>query len=185
MIELDNIELILRFLSFPDPDCYYYLQILQREGRTRQVYSTLITKDRPINIEEVKYLCREFTGRAYISLCPRSLKKFTLELSKAVIERVVNETYVTSTLRLPDSIALKSGTIVSGGTLWMFDIDDPKLKEPTLNKCEECGIVVKLIVPSFQGYHIIVEPFNPTNFDQECLAILKRDANTMIFGCKS
>lgn len=196
MIELDNTELILDLLKFPNNDTYYYLQILQREGEPKvQRYSTLVTKERGINIEEIKYLCRLFTGRAYISIIPRSLKKLTLELLSRVTERVKNECYVPSIYGISKSVAISPKTIVSKSSLWLFDVDCPDFKDPILKKCEDLGIEVKTVIPSFQGYHIIVKPFNPkilseTNseviyLENDVTFSIKRDVNTMIFGVKS
>ena len=185
MIELDNTQLILDYLIFPDKDTYYYLQVLQRDGGTkpRQRYSTLITQDRQIDLEEIKYLCRLFTARAYISVIPRSLKKFTNELSMAVIERVATGSYVPSTLKLPSSVALSPKTIKSGSSLWMFDCDNEASTGLVLKWCKGAGVDVVLEVPSFQGCHIIVKPFNP----KKCVltSMIKKESNTMIFGCKS
>jgi len=182
---LDNFDLILDFLEFPNEDTFYYLQILQREGKFkhRQRYSTLLSRDKKLDIDEIKYLCRIFTARAYISVIPRSLRKFTLELSKEVIDRVAHNAFITSTLRLPDSVALSQQTICSKSSLWMFDVDDPNLKDIILEECIKSGIEVKLIVPSFSGCHIIVKPFNPKDFKYSSL--IKKESNTIIFGYKS
>lgn len=196
MIELDNTKLILDRLKFPDNDTYYYLQILQREGEPKvQRYSTLVTKEKGIDIEEIKHLCRFFIGRAYISIIPRSLKKFTLELLNRVTERVKNECYVPSIFGISNSVAVSPKTIISKGSLWLFDVDCPDFKDPILKKCEDLGIEVDSVIPSFQGYHIIVKPFNPKilsetgseviYLENDVTFSIKKEANTMIFGIKS
>lgn len=180
MIKIDNFKLIKDFLVFPESDTYFYLQVLQRrKGMTKQRYSNLIV-NRDFDEDIIEYYCKMFTARAYISVIPRSLKKFTVELSKAVLNRVFNESYVTSTFRLPDSIALSKKTVISGYNLWMFDIDDPDMKDIVLEECKLCKIDVKVVIPSFKGYHIIVKPFNPTGFKYESL--IKKESNTLLFG---
>ena len=181
---INNIDTIFDFISFPDADTYYYLQILQRNIiKPKQRYSLLLSLQTGVDFEEIKHLCEIFNARAYISIIPRSLKKFTLELSKAIVERVANNAFVSSNLRLPDSIALSPKTIQSGASLWMLDVDNPEMKDEILHYLYLKDIEVKLILPTFKGYHIIVEPFNPVDFRYESL--LKKDSNTILFGYSS
>lgn len=181
---IDNIDTILNFISFPDADTYYYLQILQRDTvKPKQRYSSLLSLQKGIDFKEIKSLCKIFNARAYISIIPRSLKKFTLELNKAIVERVSNNAFVPSNLRLPDSIALSPKTIQSGASLWMLDVDYPEMKDQILDYLHLKDIEVKLILPTFKGYHIIVRPFNPVDFKYESL--LKKNSNTILFGYSS
>ena len=195
MIELDNIELIKPLLVFPDQDTYYFIQVLERKDEyTQQRYSAPITSLKGLDriLPNIKDLCQKFEARAYISLIPRSLKKFTEELGIAVLGRIRNGNYVLSNFHLCDSIALHPGTTKKNGSLWLFDVDAKDQKEPVLEWCKKSGICIKAIVPSFSGYHFLVQPFNPRPLSIPKTMIakienniefgIKKDTNTILYG---
>jgi hypothetical protein len=194
VIELDNIELIKGILNFPDKDTYYYLQVLERKKEyTRQRYSSPITSFQTLEklLPNVKDICQKFEARAYISLLPRSIEKYTKELSIAVIERIKHGNYVSSNFRLTDSVALHPETIKKGGNLWLFDVDSKDYLETVKDWCNTNNIIIKTIIPTFSGYHFIVQPFNPSSLGIPGTMIvrvndikfdIKKDSNTIIYG---
>ena len=195
VIELDNIELIKPLLVFPDQDTYYFIQVLERKDEyTKQRYSAPITSKEGLErvTPNIKDLCQKFEARAYISLIPRSLRKFTEELGSAVLERIRNRNFVQSNFRLCDSIALHPGTTKKNGSLWLFDVDSKDQKERVKLWCEKSGICIKAVIPSFSGYHFLVQPFNPNPLGITKTMIariedniefgIKKDTNTILYG---
>lgn len=191
MTEIDNISKVLPLLDF-DPDTYYYVQVLERKkGYTKQRYSELLIDPERL-ICSIKEVCLKFEARAYISVIPRSLKKFTVELGYEISKRIKNNVYQPSNFHVSDSVALSPNTVKKGGNVWLFDIDNPEYRNPVENWCKKGGINVKAIIPTFQGYHFLVSPFNPSLFGiGSNLKIrieggiefdMKKDSNTLFYG---
>ena len=195
MQEIDNILSLAPLLLFPDSDTYYYVQVLERKTEyTKQRYSNIIVSQKNLEqaIPGIKDICQKFVARAYISIIPRSLKKFTLELGCEVLKRLSNNVYQASNFRLPDSVALSPKTTKSKGSTWLFDIDNPEHKDPVESWCKKSGICIKAVVQTFHGYHFLVQPFNPTPLgitDSMIVKLgdgvefgIKKDANTILYG---
>ena len=196
MQEIDNISLLAPLLNFPDNDTFYYVQVLERKsGFTKQRYSSAI-----VNLEKsipgIKEVCLKFGARAYISVIPRSLKKFTVELGCEILKRMSNNVYQPSNFHLPDSVVLSPKVAKPKGSTWLFDIDNPDFKEEVEDWCKGNGIIIKAEVPTFHGYHFLVQPFNPValNINVNTMKVellenikfdIKRDANTILYGIES
>lgn len=192
---IDNTDLILPLLDFSDKDTYYFAQVLKRGNNVSgpaQRWSGIITKDRLVqDLGLAEEIADKWDARVYISLIPRSLKKFTIEVCSTYLERIKTESWSGANYRIPRSVALKPETEKRG--LWLFDIDNPEFKEPIEDWVKKENIKLVAEIPTFHGYHFIVNPFNPRKytdspdlevelFDGELYFGIKKDCNTILYG---
>jgi len=175
----DNIEDIKDLLVFGE-DTYYTLMILQRRKdsgnedmteESKRIYLKFIsTPDSLGHLEnEIRTICNSLNARAYIDLNPRSYKKFTYELGKALLFRAYQQNYY-QVHRLQYKIATSEETISTRklltGRRWMFDVDGVEYPEKDL-------IIPEKILKTPSGYHVIVSSFNykakGLSFEKECM----------------
>ncbi len=192
---INNIELILPLLNFPNPDTYYFAQVLKRGDTGKspaQKWTGLITKDRlrqDLGLSES--IADKWDARVYISLIPRSLKKFTIEACSTYLERIKTENWNAANYRIPSSVAFRPETETK--RLWLFDIDNPEFKEPIEDWAKKEGINIIAEIPTFHGYHFIVPPFNSGKYtsdpdldvelyDGELYFGIKKTCNTILYG---
>lgn len=208
---IDNKERIKNIISFDNEgDIFYYAQIIKRrkenpglEKGEVKLGSMFITSR-----EKLEDYWKLMTPRAkvenariYVSLCPRSLRKFTALCLMEYSKRVLNNSY-TNSWKIPDSVALSKNTIrtkgvVNGGSFWIVDIDSRN--EQYKNEIaefirEHVNIVEILDTPN--GYHLVIKPFNYRNMDKYlvskklenyvlpggCEFSLKREGNTILYA---
>lgn len=213
---VDNLVYIKQLLKFEEGtgDTYYYLQVIKRRkdnpGMTKseiKLGSGFITSLEKLDtlFEVYKERADLENGRIYISLAPRSLKRFTGLCLMEYGKRVANESYQSS-WRIPDQVALMKETIKTKGVgdvnfkgRWIVDIDypDPDYK----NKVYQflygyTKIQTVLLTP--RGYHIVVDPFNYRKLDIEGYRVsksrddyqfngsyqftLRREGNTILYA---
>ncbi len=175
----DNIRDVKDLLVFGE-DTYYTLIILQRRkdpgneymaDETKKIYQRFITKPDSLDYleNEIKTICNSLNARAYIDLNPRSYRKFTYELGKALSFRAYIQDYH-QVHRLQYKVATSEETISTKGLLpgrrWMFDVDGVEYPEESL-------VTPEKILKTPAGYHVIVPSFNykalGLSFEKECM----------------
>lgn len=171
---LDNIEKVLNLLTFR-PDLFYYIQVIARKKensdlqRDTQLISKCISTLEEFNafVPVIKSLCESFNARCYISLCPRSIEKYTKEINLKTSERIFNNAYSSRIFRYPDSIAQSKNNIQWKGvfpfSLCMLDVDyTDKISLDSLDSfLRKGGIKVIDILPSLNGRHYLCRNFYP------------------------
>lgn len=165
---INNFELIKSFLTFEeDKSTFYYLQVLQRKKdnpgmswQTKQRYFKFVRSLEELEeyVKEATVISNYWNARTYISLTPRSLEKLSLEALVELSSRIKNKDY-TSNFRIFEKLALLPECTKKEWKLWMIDYDNLDLSRI----CEflgSRGIQIKARIPTPQGYHIVVRPFN-------------------------
>ena len=186
---IDNKEQIKDLLLFKnDGDTYYYLQLIKRrkdnpgmKKSEMKLGSGFIT-----SLEKFEDLYEIFKERAniencriYISLAPRSLKKFTGLCLIEYGKRIANESYQSS-WRIPDQVALMKETIktkdLGCSGRWVIDIDSPE-QEYKMELYDFISSYTKVLKVLFTpgGYHLIIEPFNYRKLDPYRVSISRDD----------
>lgn len=173
-MQIDNFDKIQPLLEFGQ-DTYYFVQIIKRrkdlgnenlEISERKIWQKFI--DKPDVLEklkqEIQELCTIYNARAYIELNPRSLERWSIEMTKKLLDRISLHDF-TSVQRLPNKVALSEETIKTRGLLidrrrWMLDVDEKTSIPAALNWIQEKGIRKVAEVPTISGSHIIIESFN-------------------------
>lgn len=173
-MKIDNFAKIQPLLEF-GKDTYYFVQIIKRrkdqgnenlEIPERKIWQKFI--DKPNLLEDLKQeiqeLCTIYNARAYIELNPRSLERWSIELTRRLLDRISLHDF-TSVQRLPNKIALSEDTIKTRGLLidrrrWMLDVDEPTSIPIAEKWIEEMGIREVANIPTLSGAHLIIESFN-------------------------
>lgn len=170
---LDNIEIIRRLLKFKE-GVFYFIQVIQRrkdnpelEKTDMKRYQCFITSetDLDIHLNRIKKVCNDFNARAYISLIPRSLEKLGKQCLLEYAKRVNSSDY-SRIWDIPNRLALSEETRMSGvlpKPFRMLDLDDSDLNSLNLliESLEALGLIVVETIPTLNGYHVLVEAFNP------------------------
>jgi hypothetical protein len=175
VMKIDNFSVVQPLLEF-GKDTYYFVQIIKRrkdEGNEGMGVSELCLWqrfiDRPETLDrmkqEIQELCTIYNARAYIELNPRSLERWSIELTRKLLDRISLHDF-TSVQRLPNKVALSEETIKTRGLKgidrrrWMLDIDE-KTTIPIADRwITEQGIRKVATIPTLSGAHIIIESFN-------------------------
>jgi hypothetical protein len=174
-MKIDNFSIVQPLLEF-GKDTYYFVQIIKRrkdEGNEGIGVPELCLWqrfiDRPETLDrmkqEIQELCTIYNARAYIELNPRSLEKWSIELTRKLLDRISLHDF-TSVQRLPNKVALSEETIKTRGLKvvdrrrWLLDIDE-KTTIPIADRwITEQGIRKVATIPTLSGAHIIIESFN-------------------------
>jgi len=173
---MKNLKIISDYLTFPDKDHFYFMQIIMR----KKEHPTFTKSNKVIKVyyvnsleylnnisDEVRFLCDLYVARAYIHLNKRSYKKCAMMMLKNITDHILSEDY---------EYIKKSYTTVCGqysddkDKTWVIDIDyinHPPLHEieDAINSCQPHGDdKIKLRVPTKNGIHLITKPFNLQEF---------------------
>ena len=172
MMIVDNYDIIKRFLKFEE-GIYYFVQVIQRRRENPDLPKNeiqrgywYITSEKELDIhkEKIVLLCSIYNARAYISLIPRSLEKFSKLCIIEFGKRVYNKTY-NNIFSLPQKVALSDETRVTKlypKPFWLIDIDTlSDLDEIKLFILQKTEINILDVIPTVRGAHLVVECFNP------------------------
>lgn len=176
---VNNTEVIRSLLHFRSEDDFYFLQIIQRKkdhgngkvngtnnnSRLIKAYYIKSLEHFDFILPEVTELCKLFEARAGINLNRRSFKKMQLRHMQKVLEQMINGDYNKSH---------KAYNTVCGSynddsdKMWILDIDDKNFDSKELldhiKLCQPYGDKFIKEIPSKNGYHLIVKPFNTQEF---------------------
>ena len=205
MGKVDNFDLIKDYLLFKEDlgqgyadDCFYMVQIMTRTkdtGEKPKHIRTMFVESREYLMSHkdmIVKLCEMFNARAYISVNPSSYKKCAIKMFKELAEIVENGNYK-GILSLPETLAGKYSADF-GCKLWIVDLDGAK----TLDECQP--YIDFLIgefndgkagsswnweikpVPTVNGYHLLVSPFDVRDFKKKWPDIeIHKDNPTVLY----
>ena len=173
-MRIDNFAKVQPLLDF-GKDTYYFVQIIKRrkdqgnEGMSLSelcVWQRLIDKPETLDLykQEIQELCTIYNARAYIELNPRSLERWSIELTRKLLDRISLHDFQ-SVHRLPSKVALSEETIKTRGLLidrrrWMLDVDEPTTIPIADRWITENEVRKIATIPTLSGAHIIIESFN-------------------------
>ena len=198
---INNFDLIKSFLKFDDPDLFYFVQLIRRrkENQKMETHSKLIESYYIYSLDQFEKceqemidLCNATQARAYIRLNRRGDKKIAMQMLKRLADMIVSEQY--NIRRLYDSIAGEFH--VEPNKTWLIDVDNPPLKyADDLIDSMVCAISiipiqdivstehVLLTVPTKNGCHLIVKPFDLREFKSKYPNIDIHKDNPTILYC--
>lgn len=170
---IDNFSKIQSLLEFGH-DTYYFVQIIKRrkdqgneglEVPERKLWQKFI--DKPDLLEklksEIQELCKIYNARAYIELNPRSLERWSIELSRKLLDRISLHEF-RSVQRLPNKVALSDEIIKTRGLTigrrWLLDVDNKTSIPVVMEWIQENGIRKEEEIPTPSGEHVIINSFN-------------------------
>lgn len=176
---IDVLGQIKPLLSFRSEDDFYYLQIIQRKKENPDIGSnSRIIKNYYIHnvgylekkYKEIKILCDTFNARAMLRLNRRSFKSVAFKTLQNVSNYVVSENYLYT--RKSYDKACGDGNSETNKT-WIIDIDreidDLFLDEITkiINNSSPQGDKFIILLPTLNGFHLVVKPFDSRFFKEK------------------
>ena len=183
---INNLELITPLLPKDNPEVFCHMQIVRRakdhkdekvkEGAIK-TYFIRNKKQLEELMPEIILLCEHYGARAYINVSPKSFEK----LQKSMLLKLASlvcESNIQNPRRTLNSVA---GALISKNPVWIVDIDNVEIQEsvlewfdkyfkldvtlPFYNTREE--VYLSGIIPTKQGYHLLVRPFNLKEFSDK------------------
>lgn len=176
---IDNFELIKRLFYFNKANnMFMHCQIVQRakdhkgnkvkEGAIKTYFirsSEHLEKLR----EEIIHLCNHYKARAYINTAGKDFST----LQSLMLMKLASDVHL-GNIRNPQKVLNSAaGELKSRRPRWVIDIDDISLSEPVLKWLDDYFLVTEASVlgdreaiylearvPTVQGEHLIVPPFN-------------------------
>jgi hypothetical protein len=173
---------IQRLLNFDDKDKFYHLQILKRKKEHPHLGSnSYVVKTYYISSQEyldnkwpeVIQLCEYHNARAYINLNRRSYEKIAFHLLRKVADQIMNKDFQ-SARKAYESVC--GAYADEPNKTWIIDVDkgdEGKLEfiefldevSSTIQNLRPYDEVrVKAVIPTKNGCHLIVSPFNLSDF---------------------
>ena len=199
---INNLELIAPLVSSYNPELFYHMQIVCRakdhkdEKVKEGAIKTYFIRDekhlRKI-MPEVILLCEHYGARAYINISPKSFEKLQ-KLMLVKLASLVCEGNIQNPRKTLNSTA---GALTSKNSVWIVDIDNVEIQEPVLewfdkyfkldvtlpfyNTREE--VYLSGIIPTKQGYHLLVRPFNLKEFSDKFtnIDVHKNSMGTLLY----
>ena len=179
MEPVDNFKQIRNLLEFRSEDDFYFLQVLQRKKDHNQTVNGTNNNSRLIKAyyinsfdyydfieDEVKNMCDVYQARACINLNRRSYYRTAFHTLKKVSDQIMNG-YYSNVRKAYDSCAGKYSN--ESNKKWIIDIDHVgrDVNDMILFAERQCmpeGDKFIANVPSKNGFHIIMRPFDIQKF---------------------
>lgn len=209
---INNMELILPYFYFNEGnDMFMHCQIMQRakdhkEEKVREgAIKTYFIRSRE-HLErvmpEIMLLCEHYGARAYINLAAKDFDK----LQKLMLVKLASDIHLGNIRNPRKCLNSAAGELKSRVPKWIIDIDDMSLKEPVLNwlyeefKNERMDLLGAPMkdepfrkthlhgeIPTVQGCHLIVNPFNLKKFSEVFpdIDVHKNSMGTLLYYPKS
>lgn len=182
---INNIELIKPLLNFSEDGDFYMLYILKRKKdqitdkenhqsvRTIKTYSIESIEYLEKRYDEIVQLSEIFKARVYIHVQKQNHKDVSLEMMMALAQRIRDGQH--KQINLFDSVV---GQIKTKEKRWIIDLDT--LDNSALLKTmyiinsvkpyKDDPKVIK-VIPTKNGYHLITERFDVTEFQKYFLGV--------------
>lgn len=195
-MKIDNFELIKRFFYFNEANnMFFFLQIVRRakdhkgeEKKTKEkaIKTYIVTSREYLDSikDEVILLCEHYGARAYINVAGKDFDKIQKEMLCRLAKYNLDNTVV-NPFRLTKRII---GETKSRCPRYLIDIDDiPSQEKPVLDWLAKyfSGKEYYLIgtVPTAQGEHFIVEPFDVDSFNKDFpnIDVHKNSMGTLLY----
>ncbi len=205
MVKVDNFDLISNNFLFKEDLCdeiagdrFYMVQIMTRTkdtGEKPRNIRTFFVESREYLMSHkdiIVKLCEMFNARAYIAVNPSSYKRCAIKMFKELADIVENENYK-AIFSLPETCAGKYN-VDGGDKRWIIDLDGIKtleeakpfiefiLNEYNEGKGKASGEV--LLVPTVNGSHLLVTPFDVREFKKKWpeIEIHKNNPTLLYYG---
>lgn len=175
-MEINNFKLIETYMDFKNKGDFYFLQIVKRKAenpdmpKTQRTIKNFFIQSKEYywkHEEEIKELCINNKARAYFRLNVRNLEKIALQTLSKIASNIASKNY-----DIYNSFEQACGLHHSDtDKKWIIDIDGDillvNLIKPEIEKLlKESNGVIKGLVKTPNGYHIISNPFNLQKFKQ-------------------
>lgn len=180
-MEINNFDLIKKFLTFESDDDFYTVQVLYRKkdnknikgnnnsDRTIKIYCLRNSDYLDKKIEEIILLCNVFNARAYINLAPKSKVK-TLKFINEEIARRISSNNFNKLDSLYEHCVMTNDN-KGRKNYYVIDCDSEDDYKEALDilakdEIKPEGEKVLLTIPTYQGYHLLCRKFHIKKFNE-------------------
>lgn len=192
---IDNFKIISEMLSFKSDDEFYFVQILKRKKENRELGSNSYVvktyyirshKHLELHRPEMIELANFHNARVYINLNKRSFEKMAFHCLKKISDIIMNKDYVSISKAYNSVCGLYSE---KDDKSWIIDIDEKvnlKYGRELLDHLKSLQpIGEKFInwIETKNGYHLIVKPFDISQFDNKKYPLEIHKNNPTILYC--
>lgn len=203
-MSVNNFEKISKLLKFESEHDFYFIQIIRRpkenpglkEGkgdRTRCVKSYYIYSKEQLEAhkDEIIKLCEIFNARAYIKMNYCDASKIALHMIKEVSDYILSDN-LRGIKRCYDSCCGKYSGPDKNRKYWIIDLDGDEVNlileitDIIENQCEPFDhkkVITQ--IPTKNGVHLLVRPFNIKKFGELTQKIstedIKKHALTILY----
>lgn len=182
-MEIDNFAGIQVLLSPLSKNDFYFVQIIQRRKENplmksdSKIIKSYYVEDCLENIKEsvIKH-CMANNGRAYIQLQKRNWLMINLQIISKLSDEIAKGT-IRNSKSLLDSCCGKYHSDTQ--KFWIIDVDSKDLIVLN-NEIELLNNLVLGVIPTVNGFHIIIKPFNPSEY--KGLWEIKKDPFTILYA---
>jgi hypothetical protein len=177
---INNLQQIKHLLNFENEGDFYMLYVLKRKKdqpedqrdnhqsvRTIRSYCIKSVEQLEQRYDEVITLCEVFKARAYIYVQKQNHKDVSLSMMVNLASRIQEGNYEQQGLF--DSVV---GHVRTVNKRWIVDIDTKDEETVTaiarsVDNARPIGPKVEAIIPTKNGYHLITDRFDITEFDKQ------------------
>jgi hypothetical protein len=195
---VDNFDLIRPMFYFNEANnMFFHCQIVQRakdhkpnkvkEGAIK-TYFIRSTEHFDRIKDEIILLCEHYGARAYINVAGKDFKDMQKIMLRTLV-RNVTENIVQNPRKILNSAA---GELKSRFPKWIIDIDDKSILDSVLQWLYgyfrvDKSLYLKATIPTVQGVHLIVIPFNLQLFHSTFpdIDVHKNSMGTLLYYPKS
>lgn len=206
---INNINLILPYFYFNEGNnMFMHCQIVQRakdhkgERVGKGTIKTYFIRSREHlerTMPEIILLCEHYGARAYINVDGKDFD----QLQKQMLKKLCDDVCQNNVRNPRKCLNSAAGELKSRGPKWIIDIDDMSLKVPVLNwldgefENERIDLLGAPMydepfrrstylhgeIPTVQGCHLIVKPFNLKKFSEEFpdIDVHKNSIGTLLY----
>lgn len=184
---VDNKEIIKPLLIFPNKDCFYFVQIIQRKkdhkgerlggsnnnSRLIKAYYIKSIDQLEIHWEEMVKLAEVFNARVSINLNPRNFRKAAFHTIQKIANQMSNDVF-NEVHKAYNSVCGEYHSEMD--KRWILDIDKedlPKFDEilqfvqDLHDEIQNRDYNILAVLPTKSGKHIITNPFNLDKFSKK------------------
>lgn len=172
---VDNFNKIASLLTFSDDDDFYFLQLIARRKdnnklpKAQKLYRTWYVGSVEYLLSrksEMIEMADQFNARLYISLNKRNYKKVAMQTARIILDDMSNGDYKHSRRAFDTACGRYSS---DADKSWILDVDEVNRSANDIllyieRECRPIGDKFKAVIPTKNGYHLIVKPFDLSQF---------------------
>ena len=180
-------------MTFENPGDFYFLQILQRRKENPELlhHQQLISSFFIYSADELEHrkpeiirFCEMFNARCYITVNRRNDEKVALMMLAELAKDIANKTYSNAKSAYLSACGKHSS---DPDKKWIIDYDskdeaDIQEMMEYIKGIEPVGDKLVKVLPTKNGYHLIVKPFNKAEFSKRYNGDdIKKDNFTLLY----
>lgn len=188
-MKVDNFNEFEKIFSLRDNE-FYFIQIIQRrkdsnivtssDNRYRRVksyYISSLAEYHKFKSEIIKF-CENNNARAYVRILPVSFYDVAVNAASEYLRRI-KEKQTFKSCNLYDSCCEKTKSYHP--RLWLVDIDEDNNISDAIERLKKLGSTIRLSLPTVNGNHLIIEPFDVRKWDEKYGEIKRNNPITLLY----